>query len=56
MVNRHHSPNRPNPIFSLSGVDSLQGKGLRDVFRLVLARIQYDFRSGVDWAAETFTG
>ena len=42
--------------FSLSGVDALQGKGLRYVFRAVFGRIHYNFKSGVDLAAETFTG
>jgi hypothetical protein len=42
--------------FSLSGVDALQGKGLRDVFCSNFWRIRYDFFSGVDLAAETLTG
>lgn len=42
--------------FSLSGVDALQGKGLRGVFSSIFGRILYDFESGVDLAAETHTG
>ena len=42
--------------FSLTGVDALQGEDLRRVFFAILGRICYDFRSGVDLAAETITG
>jgi hypothetical protein len=42
--------------FSLSGVDALQGKDLRYVFGSIFGRIYYNFKSGVDLAAETFTG
>ena len=42
--------------FSLSGVDALQGEGLRYVFCSIFGRIHYNFKSGVDSAAETFTG
>ncbi len=42
--------------FSLSGVDTLQGEGLRYVFCSIFGRIYYNFISGVDFAAETFTG
>ncbi|MGQ4650448.1 hypothetical protein [Lyngbya aestuarii] len=39
--------------FSLSGVDALQGGGLRYVLSSILGRIYYTFISGVDLAAET---
>ncbi len=42
--------------FSLSGVDALQVEGLRDVFSSIFGSIRYDLKSGVDLAAETFTG
>ena len=42
--------------FSLSGVDGLQGKGLRYVVCSIFGRMHYNFSSGVDWAAETLTG
>ncbi|NET62506.1 MAG: hypothetical protein F6K47_42350 [Symploca sp. SIO2E6] len=42
--------------FSLSGVDALQGEGLRCVFGAIFRRIWYNFWSGVDLAAETLTG
>ena len=41
--------------FLLSRVDALQGKGLRYVFEQIFGTIHYNFRSGVDFAAETFT-
>ena len=43
-------------LFSLSGVDGLQGEGLRYVFGSIFGGIHYNFNSGVDLAAETFTG
>ncbi|MUG98936.1 hypothetical protein F7734_44240 [Scytonema sp. UIC 10036] len=42
--------------FSLSGVDCLLYKGLRYVFCAISGRMYYTFNSGVDLAAETFTG
>jgi hypothetical protein len=42
--------------FSLNGVDALQGEGLRYVFFSIFGRIPYNFKNGVDFAAETFTG
>ncbi|NEO97820.1 MAG: hypothetical protein F6K58_03745 [Symploca sp. SIO2E9] len=42
--------------FSLNGVDALRGEDLRYVFARILGRICYDHFSGVDLAAETFTG
>ncbi len=42
--------------FSLSGVDALQGEGLGCMFGSIFLRIGYNFISGVDLAAETFTG
>jgi hypothetical protein len=42
--------------FPLSGVDALRGKDLRSVFCSILGLLCYDFASGVDLAAETFTG
>jgi hypothetical protein len=42
--------------FSFSGVDGLQGEGLRYVFCSFLGWIHYNFNSGVDLAAETLSG
>ncbi|WP_193198668.1 hypothetical protein [Nostoc sp. MG11] len=42
--------------FRLSGVDCLQGKGLRDVFSSILLFVYNVFQSGVDLAAETLAG
>ncbi|MGB7441422.1 MAG: hypothetical protein WA919_10170 [Coleofasciculaceae cyanobacterium] len=42
--------------FSLSGVDALQGEGLRYVFLSILDRICYSFWRCVDLAAETLAG
>ena len=42
--------------FSLNGVDALQGGDFRYVFCSIFGRIPYNFKSGVDLAAETFTG
>jgi len=42
--------------FSLTGVDALHSKDLRCVFVAIFERIGYNFRSGVDFAAETLTG
>ncbi len=42
--------------FSLSGVDGLQGEGLRYVFCSIFERMHYNFISGVDSVPETFTG
>ena len=42
--------------FSLSGVDALQGEGLRYAFDSIFRRIGYNFLSGVDLASETLTG
>ncbi|NET59951.1 MAG: hypothetical protein F6K47_28525 [Symploca sp. SIO2E6] len=42
--------------FSLSGVDALQGQGLRCMFDSIFTRMWYNFWSGVDLAAETLTG
>ena len=43
------------PIFSLSGVGSLLGKGLRSVFYTILNYIYNVFQTGVDLAPETLT-
>lgn len=42
--------------FSFSGVDGLQGEGLRYVFCSIFERMYYNFISGVDLAAEILTG
>ncbi|NJO60351.1 MAG: hypothetical protein HC836_19390 [Richelia sp. RM2_1_2] len=44
------------PILSLTGVDCLLGKGLRNVLYLFFYNIYPVFRTGVDLAAETLTG
>jgi hypothetical protein len=44
------------PIFSLSGVDCLQGNGLKYVFCKVLNNRYNVFQSGVDLGAETLSG
>ncbi|WP_414621599.1 hypothetical protein [Calothrix sp. CCY 0018] len=44
------------PIYSLSGVDSLLGKGLRCVLYLFFFSIYPVLRTGVDLASETLTG
>ncbi|MBW4673881.1 MAG: hypothetical protein KME52_07600 [Desmonostoc geniculatum HA4340-LM1] len=44
------------PIISLSGVDCLQGKGLRYVFSGILFFVYNAFKSGVDLVAENLTG
>jgi hypothetical protein len=43
------------PIISLSGVDCLQGKGLKYVFCKILNNRYNVFQSGVDLVAETLT-
>ena len=42
--------------FSLSGVGTLLGEGLRRVFCSIFGQMVYNFSSGVDSAAETLTG
>ena len=44
------------PIFSLTGVDCLLGKGLRYVLYLFFYSIYTVLRTGVDLATETLTG
>ncbi len=43
------------PIFSLGGVDSLLGKGLRSVFSMILHNMYNVFQTGVDLAPRTLT-
>ncbi len=44
------------PIFALTGVDSLLGKGLKCVFCTILDNIYNVFQTGVDLAPRTLTG
>ena len=44
------------PIFSLTGVGSLVGKGLRCMFCTILDNIYNVFQTGVDLAPRTLTG